>query len=115
MGRSQRTKGATGEREVVAALQARGHHSRRTAPMQTGYGGTHGDADVAGLPGYHIEVKRQEALSLDKWSAQAEADASVTGNVPLVVYRRSRQPWRVALTLDAFLDLYELAHGKDPA
>lgn len=105
MGKSQRVKGAAGEREVVAILKARGHDSRRTAPMQTHLGAKGGFADVAGLPGYHLEVKRCEALKMDAWSRQAEDECGE--NVPVVVYRRSREPWRISMRLEDFLEMYE--------
>ena len=108
MGAMSRHKGARGELEVVRELQARGIDARRTAPMQAG--GSRGDADVLSLPGVHIEVKRQERLCLDQWSRQAEADAPA-GAMPVVAYRRSREPWRVALLLDDFLDLLQKARA----
>ncbi len=117
MAKASRDKGKAGEREVVNILRGRGHTSRRTAPMQAAratLAALTGEpelskqyADVDGLDGYHLEVKRCETLSLPAWTRQAEADAAGSGNVPVVVYRQSRQPWRVSLTLDALLDLYE--------
>jgi len=105
VGKSQRAKGQAGEREIVTILTERGHHARRTAPLQTYLGAAGGYADVTGLAGIHLEVKRQERLQMDEWSRQAEAECGQ--NVPVVVYRRSREPWRVSMLLDDFLTIYE--------
>jgi len=107
MGAMQRRKGAAGEREVVAALKGRGLRAQRTAPLQAGRDGSN-DADVIGVEGCHLEIKRQERVQIDAWCAQAELAAKPT-DVPCVVWRRSREKWRVALPLDDFLDLVERA------
>lgn len=105
MGRSSRTKGASGEREVAAILRTYGYEGKRTAQLQT-YAANDA-ADVAGLPGHHIEVKRQERVCMDEWCQQAERDAEKTGTIPVVIWRRSRQPWRVTLPLAKYLELLE--------
>lgn len=108
-GRGRRQKGARGEREVAKILQG-----RRTGQMQSQSDSNEADVE-SGLPRwnetFHTEVKRQEKLSLDKWSAQAKADAG--DKIPLVVYRRSQQPWRVSLELDDFLFLWHHAHQSE--
>ena len=106
MGAMQRRKGAVAERELAALLRERGLKAQRTAPLQAA-GGVN-DADVIGVEGFHLECKRVEVVSIDKWCAQAELAAKPT-DVPCVVWRRSRQPWRVALPLQDFLDLVERA------
>lgn len=110
MAKSQRVKGANGEREIVGILKAHGHDARRTAPMQTHLGARGGFADVTGLDGYHLEVKRCERLQLDAWSHQAESECGE--NVPVVVYRRSREPWRVSMRFEDFLSMYERAFDE---
>jgi hypothetical protein len=93
----QRAKGLLGEREVKAAFTKAGFPPRSLEGQ--------GDNLVI-TPGYllHIEVKRQETLAMDRWSRQAEAE-SPAGAFPLVVYRRSREPWRVSLLLEDLLVL----------
>ena len=56
-------KGKNGELEVVRLCRAQGYEARRSAQ----YCGNNkeGTADVVGLPGIHIEVKRVEHLNLD--------------------------------------------------
>jgi hypothetical protein len=61
--------------------------------------------DVTGFPGAHIEVKRCEALRIDEWCDKACTEAD--GKPALLIYRKSRRPWRVVLTLEAFLRLME--------
>lgn len=61
--------------------------------------------DVVGFPGCHIEIKRQETLRVSEWAAKAEREAN--GRPALLIFRRSREPWRVCLTLDSFLQLME--------
>lgn len=107
MGAMQRRKGATAEREIVALLKDRGLKAQRTAPLQAA--GDVTDADVIGVEGCHLEIKRQERVQIDAWCAQAELASSPT-DTPCVVWRRSRQPWRVALPLDDFLDLVKAAN-----
>lgn len=107
MGRSSRTKGANGEREVVHILNARGFAAQRTAPLQAAKGSV--DSDVLGVDGHALEVKRCERVEIDKWCAQIEL-ASRPTDVPCVVWRRSRQPWRIAMPFDDFLDLVKAAN-----
>lgn len=106
MGAMQRRKGAVAEREVVNLLKERGLKAQRTAPLQAAGGVT--DADVLGVEGCHLEIKRQERIEIDKWCAQVEL-ASKPTDIPCVLWRRSQQPWRVALPLDDFLDLVAAA------
>lgn len=51
-----------------------------------------------------IEVRRRETLSLSQWSRDHEA-STPDHFTPAIVYRRSREPWRISLRLDQFLDL----------
>lgn len=106
MGAMERRKGAEGEREIVRILNSKGLKAQRTAPLQAAPG--FGDADVLGVEGHHLEIKRQERVQIDAWCSQAEL-ASKPTDTPCVVWRRSRQPWRVALPLDDFLDLVAAA------
>ena len=100
-GQGRRRKGLTGEREgnhafrnagrVVKSLDGCGDHLIVLAPE-------------SGLPDLHLEVKRQETIRIELWSRQAESEAPA-GCVAAVVYRRSREPWRVSLLLADFLGL----------
>ena len=99
MSKSQRDKGAAAEREVAAILaNVLGVQVKR----KLGQARDGGDDIQVGR--YRIEVKRRETLAMDQWSRQVEA-AAAPGEVPVVIYRRSREPWRVSLRLDDFLPL----------
>lgn len=102
-GRMAKGKGKRGEREVVASLKRWGFSdAKRTAPLQSHEGGD--AADVSGLPGFHVEVKWQETWVIHKWLKQALSDAP-QNETPLVVCRRSREPWYVVLEWDRFLEI----------
>ena len=96
-----RVKGSTAEREVVEILKAAGYDVRR-CPHSGALEWMKGD--VVGAP-WHVEVKRCEAVRIGEWCVQAERQAD--GRPALVIYRRSREPWRVVLRLEDFLRLME--------
>jgi hypothetical protein len=100
-GRSSRNKGATAEREVAAIINSWLGTDMRRTPLS---GGMQWKGDIQGWDGVHVEVKRCERLSIPAWCRQAEADCP-GGSIPLVVYRSSREPWRVVLTLEHLLHL----------
>lgn len=97
---NSRQKGKRGELEVVHLLKEYGFEARRGQQ----YSGANGDADVIGLPGYHIEVKFREQLNLDAALDQARRDAP-PGAIPTVFHRKSRTPWKVTLDAEAFLEI----------
>ena len=101
MGRTSREKGKRGEREVAAILRAHGYDEARRGQQ---YNGSDGSADVVGIPGYHVEVKRVEALKLYDALTQSQDDAK-PGEVPIVVHRRNGKPWVVIMELEQFLDI----------
>ena len=96
-GKGRRDKGVAGEREVRSAFERAGFEVRGLEDT--------GDHLVicAGLT-LHVESKRQETIRIALWSQQAEIEAP-QGTVPIVAYRRSREPWRVSLLLDDFVAL----------
>ena len=100
-GGGRRQKGVRGEHEVLELFEEHGFKVRGLESK-----GDHLAFKLLqdGEPlTVHIEVKRQETLRPDTWSRQAESEAP-EHTVPLVVYRRSREPWRVLLTLDNFFE-----------
>lgn len=107
IGRSSKRKGKIGELEVTNLLKAAGFEAaHRSAQCK---GNTGDAADVEGLPGIHIEVKRVERLNLKKAYEQAVNDSKENGNndIPAVFHRGSYQPWMVTLSLEDFLKLYK--------
>lgn len=96
MGAMQKRKGAVGEREAIKVLTA-----WLTPVADMTFSRNHsqvasGGYDVLGLDWLAIEVKRHETENLGAWWRQTVANASVeTGQLPFLMYRRNRQPWRV--------------------
>lgn len=91
-GRASREKGKRGEREIAAILRDYGYDVRRGQQ----YCGIEGNADVVGLPGVHIEVKRVEQINLKSSMRQAERDRR-RGELPVVMHRKNGEPWRVTM------------------
>ncbi len=103
---NSRAKGSAAEREVAKILREYGFEARRGQQ----FCGANGDADVVGLPGYHIECKRVEKLNLDAAIEQAKRDAR-EGEVPIVVHRKNRQEWKATIALKDFLNLVKEAEN----
>lgn len=103
---NSRQKGARGEREIAKILRQRGYDARRGQQ----YSGANGDADVVGLPGIHIEVKRVEALNIDKAMEQAITDAK-PGEMPAVFHRKNGKEWKATVRLKDFIKLYKQAEA----
>lgn len=97
MGKLSKTKGKVGEREVAALLREYGFEGKRGVQYQGGKD----SADVTGLPGFHIEVKRTEKFALEAAMAQARADCG--GNIPMVFHRKSKNGWVVIMDAEDFL------------
>lgn len=91
-----RQKGARGEREVRDILRRHGYEARRDGRLDTDV--------VHDMSGFHLEVKRREKYELDKWIGQAEEDAA-EGETPVVVFRKSGQPWRAVIGFDVLVAL----------
>ena len=70
------------------------------------FAGMNGDADVVGLPGMHIEVKRVEKLNLENAVAQSERDAR-EDELPMVMHRKNRCCWLVTMPFNSWIKLYQ--------
>lgn len=101
MGKKSREKGKRGEREVASILRAYGYPCRRSQQ----FCGAAGDADVVGLPGIHIEVKRTEKLMLYDALDQSKRDAKEY-EIPVVMHRKNNSEWVTVLPLDRFMEIY---------
>lgn len=89
MSASQRNKGATGERELFAALsELLGFAVRRNIGQARS-----GGADGLDVPGWAIECKRCETLAIAAWWQQACRQAEAMNRKPVLFYRQSRRPW----------------------
>ena len=103
MGKSQRDKGKQGEREVSKIAREHGFTDARRGQQYHGGGDS---PDVIGIPGIHPEVKRVEKLNLKAAMDQSVRDAA-DGEIPVVIHRRSREPWYITLSYESFLDIYK--------
>lgn len=99
---NSRDKGKRGELEIAHILQGYGYDAHRGQQ----FSGLQGDADVVGVPLLHLEIKRVQALNLDKAMEQSIRDAR-EGEIPIVMHRKDRQPWRVTLGLEDFMEMFQ--------
>lgn len=99
---NSRNKGKRGELEVAHLLQKYGYETRRGQQ----FSGANGDADVVGLPGIHIEVKRVEKLNIDEALEQAIRDKRES-EIPIVMHRKNRTKWKVTMLFDDWMMLYK--------
>lgn len=95
MGKSQRSKGANAEREVAAILKEHGINARRGQVFNH-------EPDIVDESPFHWEVKRQEVIKLGEWWKQSVEQCR--GKIPTVIHRKSREPWMITMTLEAFLN-----------
>jgi len=90
-----RSKGARGEREfcnwLKDALDLSFLPTRNLEQVRSG------GADVLDIPPFIFEVKRVEKPNKRKWWLQVKA-ACQSGDVPVVAYRKNRQPWRFLIS-----------------
>lgn len=99
---NSRNKGKRGELEVAHLLKEYGYDARRGQQ----FSGINGDADVVGLPGIHIEVKRVEKLNIDNAMAQSIRDAR-DGEKPAVFHRKDRKQWLVTMPFTEWIEFYK--------
>lgn len=97
---NSKEKGKRGELEVAHMLQKYGYKARRSVQ----YSGANGDADVIGLPGIHIEVKRREKLNIYDAVDQAKRDCK--DDLPAVFHRKNNCEWLVTMPLDVWMKIY---------
>lgn len=103
MGKAAQRKGRNAEREFSELLNSYGFHTQPGQPLNFGT-----CADVTGLPGIHLEIKRHEKTSLTEWLRQSQTDADkFHDGIPVVAHRRSRQPWIISMTVENFIQLYK--------
>ena len=102
---NSKRKGKVGEEECVRLCKAEGYDAHRTA--QYCGNSEEGTADVVGLPGIHIEVKRVEHLNIDDALDQSHRDAAKTdGAIPVVFHRKNATKWKVTMDAHDWFRLY---------
>ena len=100
---NSRAKGAAGEREIAKILREHGFENARRGHQ---FSGANGDADVVGIDGLHLEIKRVEALNIDKAMEQSKRDAR-EGETPVVFHRKNNKEWLATLRLEDFISIYK--------
>lgn len=101
-GKSQR-KGAAGERELAQILREYGDSCDRGGSLSFGE-----VADITGLPGIHIEVKRMENLNVCEATEQSIRDSERMGDgLSVLFHRRNRKLWLVTMRLEDWMRMYQ--------
>ena len=107
---NSKKKGSRGEREFANLCREEGYDGARRSQQ---YCGANNDADVVGLPGIHIEVKRVQALNIGKAIAQSIRDAK-TSEIPIVAHRKDREKWLITMLAEDWFRVYrEFEAGFD--
>jgi hypothetical protein len=102
MSATERRKGAEAEREVIRLLHKYGwEKAERTSNGRN----QSGRGDVANGPANtHIEIKRQERLSVPAAFDQIRRDARPL-EMPILIHRPSRHVWMATTELNRFLPM----------
>ena len=101
---NSKKKGAAGEREFANYCKEKGFDVRRTAQYNGKEQGSL--ADVIGIPGIHIEVKRVEKLNIHDAVNQAIRDNVTKGSISIVAHRKNRTPWLITMKADDWVKLF---------
>lgn len=95
-------KGSRGELELLHLLEGQGLACHRNDQRYIGGKNNPDISLIINGQRYHVECKRKERLNLHEAYAQAVGDVS-SDSVPVVIHRRSREPWMITLSLSDFL------------
>lgn len=110
-GKSSQRKGRAGELELVRLLRAHG------IPAQPGQAVSFGTTpDIVGVDGIHCEIKRVERLNVVQAMQQAIRDSEkFQDGMPVLFFRRNREPWYCTMRLSDWLTLYRAAYPPETA
>lgn len=103
-----RQKGASGEREVATMLNSiiqevmvsmafppeQVEAATRCVQRNQNQSAV-GGCDLTNVFGMAVEIKRQEALSVNTWWKQCVAAAERNNELPVLMYRQNRKAWHV--------------------
>lgn len=103
---NSREKGARGELEFCRVCHNEGYRDVHRTAQHSGKTGQ--CADVKGLPGIHVEVKRNERLNIHDAIAQSVRDsvAAGKGDLPIVAHRKNHSEWLITMRAEDWFKLY---------
>ena len=90
---NSKQKGKRGELECADVLRKLGFNDVRRSVQYNGKE-TGSLADLVGIEGVHVEVKRNEHLNIYDAVEQADRDKN-DGETPVVIFRKNNKPWLV--------------------
>jgi hypothetical protein len=103
MSRTEREKGKRGEREAAKKLtRMLGVPVTRTQQFK----GTPISADLEGVDGLHIEIKRRERLNFNKALEQAWKEAG--DDRAIVFTRKNQKAWVAICYMDDLIDIAKI-------
>ena len=98
---NSKQKGKRGELECASVLRKLGFENVRRSVQYNGRG--EGLADLVGIDGIHIEVKRNEHLNIYEAIEQAQRDAKA-GDKVHVFHRKNNKPWLVTMPIEVWAE-----------
>ena len=101
---NSKRKGKVGELEVANLLKEKGLTARRTQQFSGKADGT-SDVLCEELINFHIEVKRDEHLNIEKAMQQSIRDSEKESTIPTVFHRKNKGEWKVTMRLEDWLSL----------
>lgn len=101
---NSKKKGSRGELEFSNLCKTYGFKTRRSQ-QYSGFN-KDADADVVGLPGIHIEVKRVEKLNIDNAVVQMLRDKK-DDELGIVAHRKNQKGWLVTMTFEDWMEIYK--------
>ena len=110
---NSRTKGRAGEQDVAKILREElGIEVKRNWAEQAHHGG----ADLVGVDGWSIEVKRSKKYSKKWWGQSLNQSLTASEHndeyiAPVLIYRLDRQEWKVEILASEVI--MELEHEDD--
>ncbi len=98
MSKSERNKGARGERELCRILNDELGTSVKRNLSQTREGG----CDIV-LGRFNLEVKRRKGISVHQWMEQAINSCDDAKQTPVVICRGDGKPWLAVMLLEDWI------------
>lgn len=107
---NSKKKGVAGEREFANYCKQKGFNTRRTAQ----FNGKELEslADIVGIPGIHVEVKRVEKLNIYNAIDQAIRD-NKGKDIPIVAHRKNQKKWLITMTAEDWFKMWFEKENKN--